>query len=155
MFQFVQLLLGWFCADLLSGLVHLFFDSAQSLAHRPVIGAVHRYFVGHHDRPNDVLNETLREMLLRPLLPALLWVPLALWLPWMSATLVLGLLLTVQTHAWAHGRPCWPIRMLQACRLIIHPREHQRHHDNFRRTYGVVNGWSNPLINRVLWLAGR
>ena len=60
-----------------------------------------------------------------------------------------------QTHFLAHARRRgllkeWPmIERLQDWRLILHPDAHQQHHEKFNCNFCILNGWANPLMNRV------
>ena len=40
---------------------------------------------------------------------------------------------------------CWG----QDVGLILSPKEHKRHHEEFDCNFCIVNGWANPLLNRV------
>ena len=53
-------------------------------------------------------------------------------------------------HACTHKREVPPvIKALQACHLLLTEREHQGHHVDPQRDFCLLNGWANPLINRV------
>ena len=60
-----------------------------------------------------------------------------------------------QTHFLAHARRRgllkeWPIlEKLQDWRIILHPDAHQQHHEKFNCNFCILNGWANPLMNRV------
>ena len=72
---------------------------------------------------------------------------------WLVA-LIVGLP-SQQTHFLAHARRRgllkeWPmIERLQDWRLILHPDAHQQHHEKFNCNFCILNGWANPLMNRV------
>ena len=72
---------------------------------------------------------------------------------WLVA-LIVGLP-SQQTHFLAHARRRgllkeWPmIERLQDWRIILHPDAHQQHHEKFNCNFCILNGWANPLMNRV------
>ncbi len=37
----------------------------------------------------------------------------------------------------------------QRRRIILHPDAHQQHHEKFNCNFCILNGWANPLMNRV------
>ena len=41
------------------------------------------------------------------------------------------------------------IERLQDWRIILHPDAHQQHHEKFNCNFCILNGWANPLMNRV------
>lgn len=67
--------------------------------------------------------------------------------------------LTQVTHYYAHRRSHSRlvrhlVGLLQECRIIVHPRLHQRHHGGeFDRDYCLLSGWNNWWMNRVLAIA--
>jgi hypothetical protein len=53
-------------------------------------------------------------------------------------------------HSCTHKkRPNALVRALQATRLFLRKETHQVHHDNPERQFCLLNGWANPLIDRV------
>jgi hypothetical protein len=41
------------------------------------------------------------------------------------------------------------IRFLQRCRILLNPETHNLHHISFESDFSSVNGWSDPLMNRL------
>ena len=41
------------------------------------------------------------------------------------------------------------IERLQDWRIILHPDAPQQHHEKFNCNFCILNGWANPLMNRV------
>jgi hypothetical protein len=81
------------------------------------------------------------------------YVPEATSRVWLVA-LIVGLP-SQQTHFLAHARRRgllkeWPIlEKLQDWRIILHPDAHQQHHEKFNCNFCILNGWANPVMNRV------
>jgi hypothetical protein len=146
--------LGWFLADLGSGLYHLTLDHLPPSGHAPLRRQA-ADFQDHHYEPRNFLRGGLAGLLLFPGAPlSVLFAGLAVVLPAPLAALVwsfaVGAGLTQVSHGLAH-EPTWWAKPLQAARLILPPAEHGRHHLNSERDYCVLSGWANPLLN---WLAG-
>lgn len=41
------------------------------------------------------------------------------------------------------------IRLLQYCGLVINRQQHRVHHTSYNKRFAIVNGWSNPLLDRL------
>ncbi len=148
MLPIFSILLGWYVADFLSGLMHYFLDNCTFAAHWPFIGPLHRDFISHHDNPTVPFGGHILSNLGKALVTTLpLW-PLVYFVPWFAIPLILGITLSPYTHTLSHqGGP--PI-LLQRLGLFISPGEHQKHHLDHTRHYCILNGWSNPLLNCLL-----
>src|SRR5690606_27149331 len=78
-------------------------------------------------------------------------------LGWMPPDLSLFLVVIVgcgtvsqYAHSCTHKRRIpWPARALQACGLFLSPRKHHVHHENPDRQFCLLNGWANPLVDRI------
>lgn len=163
----VALPIGYYAADLLSGVIHWVCDSfgnAQTPLWGPMLVAPFRR---HHRAPGDIthisLTENLGSSAIAGALVLWLWAPQA-----GSAMAVPGLVgrysglwciafavLSNRFHRWAHlpsaRRPRW-MQRLQDWRLILRPAEHALHHRKpHRGNYCILSGWANPLCNRVPW----
>jgi len=159
--------LGYYCADLLSGLIHWVCDSFGD-AHTPLWGPL---LVGpfrrHHQTPADITQISLTENLGASAIAGAaviwLWAPQALGLS--SAAELLGrytglwciafAVLSNRFHRWAHlplaRRPRW-MYLLQQWRILLRPQDHALHHRKPHRVnYCILSGWANPLCNRVPW----
>ncbi len=146
--EICEIFLGWYVADLLSGLMHLFLDNCTFARDWPFIGPLHQDFVNHHDNPDVPFSGHVLTNLLKSLATTLpLW-PLVYFLPWFGVPLILGITLSPYAHNLSHqgGLP----NLLQRCYLFISPGEHQKHHEDHARYFCILNGWSNPLLNCIL-----
>lgn len=61
---------------------------------------------------------------------------------------------TNHIHIWAHARtrnlirsPIW--RFLQDYHLVLNPDVHKKHHTEYDCNFCLVNGWANPVVNRL------
>lgn len=73
---------------------------------------------------------------------------------WM--TLILGAVLVQYLHACMHHpRPPRAIVTAQRLGLVMTPAAHQIHHNTLDRCFGIINGWTNPLLNPVFNLLHR
>jgi ubiquitin-conjugating enzyme E2 variant len=158
----VGLALGFFCADVASGLVHwlcdTYFDSCT-----PLLGTIFiAPFREHHVDPGALARHGFLERNGNNCLvsvPLLLTAILRLEPGAISHAAVtagffvassLTLCATNQIHAWAHGADApKPILALQRAGILITPERHARHHRG-DRAYAVVSGWSNALLDRTL-----
>lgn len=151
-----QLVAGWFVADLFSALFHLTIDKLAGQYHLPVIGQMVREFEAHHQKPSLMLEISLWENSKLTCMGGLLaLIVFGWWSLWFAAPCAVGVALCQGTHRWAHqGRPPALAKWLQACRLFIGPKTHNFHHGDFRRNFGILNGWSNPILNGILTAVG-
>lgn len=147
-----QLLLGWFAADLLGGLFHVFVDHYASPT-CPLTRAVVKDFHEHHDDRLSMLKYSRVPSLILGLLGILPFVLLAYCLgyPWLAGSLFAGGLLTQHAHYYSHvpDRPWWA-SLLQQLGVWASPAAHERHHSDFFQSYGVLNGWSHGVLDLVL-----
>ena len=117
----------------------------------------------HHDVPYPSCdsNRDLLFQILRPLsIPVALVLMLA-HLSIVSAQVARIFLFSVClgcvsqfTHFAAHARSrilikSRLIRSLQDWHVILHPKTHQRHHEEYDCNFCILNGWANPLVNRI------
>ena len=60
------------------------------------------------------------------------------------------------SHGLCHARTHEPnivpkmFQILQDYYIILNPKMHRKHHENEKRYYSIVNGWSFPLLNFLL-----
>ena len=122
----------------------------------------------HHDAPYPSKDSEfeLVMQIVRPLfLPLcfLIWLYQAGYMGDTTARILFGALsmgpFMQKFHFLAHARNhgvltdkdffgavlCWG----QDVGLILSPKEHKRHHEEFDCNFCIVNGWANPLLNRV------
>lgn len=163
LFALAQAAAGWYVADLFSALFHLSVDRMpHRLARLPVLRTLHTDFQGHHLRPGKMLHNGFWENSWHTFLGGLL-VLVVFWpWPWFAVPCALGTILCQEAHRYSHkpgrGRLARLARLLQRLRFTITPQTHGAHHDpsrNFARDYGILNGWSNPLLNRTLDMPGK
>jgi ubiquitin-conjugating enzyme E2 variant len=158
-----RIVLGYLCADLLSGLAHWFCDTFFD-ERTPVIGRiVIAPFRDHHARPWRIAHyrfieqDTTNFFVMMPALVATLWLDLSqpdslgafFWSSFLCA-LALGSYGTNLFHKWAHASDVPPgVRWLQRRGLILTPGGHFRHHADHSRAYCVTSGWMNPVLDTV------
>lgn len=148
----VQVVWGWYVADLISALVHLTIDKLYGTRcqHWPVLGKTIVEFHEHHENPKLMLTRGFWASSRDTILFSLLGVGLAcLFWPWFWGTVAVGTGLCQAIHKAAHRErvPFW-LRWLRQCDLLLRPQLHDVHHNGvFDRNFGIVNGWSNPLVN--------
>lgn len=167
LFCAMALPLGYYAADLLSGLIHWVCDSfgdSQTPLWGPLLVAPFRR---HHRSPGDItrisMTENLGSSAIAGTLVLWLWAPQAGsapgWLDLLARNAGLWCIafavLSNRFHRWAHlpsvRRPRW-IRVLQQWHIILPPQEHALHHRKpHRGNYCILSGWANPLCNRVPW----
>jgi hypothetical protein len=70
---------------------------------------------------------------------------------WLAGAILAGGLLTQHAHYYAHTPhpPAWA-RLLQQLGVFLSPAAHERHHADFFRSYGVLNGWSHGTLDLLL-----
>ena len=158
------LTLGFFVADVASGLVHWLCDTYFD-PRTPLLGTVFiAPFREHHVDPSALARHGFLELngnnclVSVPLLligisrlePDAVTHPADVVAAGLFVAASLTLCVTNQIHAWAHGANTpKPIRALQRAGILITPERHARHHRG-DRAYAVVSGWSNALLDRVL-----
>ena len=120
-------------------------------------------FHSHHDAtyPSADSNlELVRQIVVPSSGPCLFLVVLALfgWLPaWLCVIFFTGFALgpfTQFTHFLAHARGRGLVRSrvlmkLQDWRIILTHESHQQHHIHFDRNFCILNGWGNPVVDRL------
>lgn len=152
--------LGWIASDLLSGLLHLAFDTFGSVD-TPVIGrAFIRPFREHHADPEAMTRHDFVEthgascLAALPLLAVVCFSSFHVVIESIIFFTAIGALVTNQCHKWAHlperETPIW-VRTLQHVRLVL-PREHHRRHHTppFDSHFCMSCGWLNPFLNFLI-----
>ncbi len=148
-------------ADLLSGLVHLLFDTCWS-PDTPIIGP--KFVTPFRDHHRDPLAMTKGDFVavngdnlfvcLPVLVPAVLWLDASRHIvaACFLLALVVAVMLTNQIHKWAHlERVPRLVRAAQDCGLILSSGRHQVHHTApFASDYCITWGRMNPLLNRLI-----
>ena len=54
-----------------------------------------------------------------------------------------------RTHGQLKGVGGTIVSWLQDAGLILHPLTHKRHHETFDCNFCILNGWANPIVNRL------
>ncbi len=160
----IGIIAGLFLGDLASGFVHWAVDTWFDARHFGRLILIARE---HHTHPSHILGYGFLEHSTLGSGPAALFLaPLALSLLLMAQGTAadLGLLVIEITalclffgtsfHNLGHRRSrSRLVRFLQGCGLLLTPAHHQVHHRPPQMVrYCVVNGWANPLCDRLgLW----
>jgi ubiquitin-conjugating enzyme E2 variant len=154
---------GYCCADLLTGTIHWFCDTFFS-ENTPLIGkTIIESFREHHTRPHWITKDRFIEQdstsffVLLPLLLNFLLknannIELLSYL--LSGSVLVGLCVgafgTNLFHKWAHSQepPVFAIK-LQTMGLILTPKAHKKHHNNHSKSFCVTSGWLNPMLDYI------
>jgi ubiquitin-conjugating enzyme E2 variant len=153
---------GLLAADLVSAVAHWFGDTYFQ-TDTPVIGPIVGPFRLHHRDPDAFRRHSFSErnrnnvLVALPLLAVASWLtPRALVMGQTFAGLTLAVAAVVlasatQIHAWAHD-PHAPsvVRWLQRAGVLLSTERHAQHHRGAHDvSYGLVNGWTNGLVDRT------
>lgn len=143
-----QILAGWFLADLGGGLHHCLVDHLKPTV--PWIGRMVMDFNEHHDNRLSMDQYSRWPSFFQSLVGgSLALIPAYFgYCPYLCWTVLLGACLTQHAHYYAHTkeRP-FVVRVLQQLGIFISPEAHERHHSDFERSYGVLNGWSHGFLD--------
>jgi hypothetical protein len=116
-------------------------------------------FKNHHPRPDALGRRALWRQIgstvIVGALPASILLNLGWWLLNLPGAVMAGgfaFLLGAAFAQYFHGtlhRDDNPrmVAVMRACRLLMTPAAHQKHHDTLRRDFATNCGWSNPVIN--------
>lgn len=68
----------------------------------------------------------------------------------MLASFLIGASFAQYFHGTLHREQVpWPVSLMRRLGLLMRPADHRRHHDTLACDFSTINGWSNPLLNRV------
>ena len=156
-------IIGYCCADLLTGTVHWFCDTFFS-EKTPLIGkSIIQPFREHHIHPHRIIRDkfieqdTISFFALLPLLVNFLLNKgndIGLLSYFLSGSVLIGLCVgafgTNLFHKWAHSNkpPLFAIK-LQKMGLILNPKSHKKHHSNHSQCFCVTSGWLNPVLDHI------
>ena len=124
-------------------------------------------FKGHHHSPRALGRRTMKELtadtLLYGGLPILLVLDVASivspppqWLSAAALAMAIGAVFIQYFHSVMHRRDVPRlIASMQRARLVMTAEAHQVHHDDPRRSFAIISGWSNPLLDRIFVLLAR
>ena len=142
-------------ADFVSGVVHWSADT-WGREDWPVVGERFlRPFRVHHIAPEDLCRRSFLDcngdvaMLTLPVLIATLFMPNVIGV--FLVAFCAWTLPTNQIHQWAHlSKPPTIVRVLQRIGIILRAPHHEGHHASpYTANYCIVNGWCNPLLNKI------
>lgn len=155
------ILVGYFLSDVASGLVHWATDTWFSERQFGRLIAIARE---HHTHPGHIVdyrfleNATLGSapsgLFVGPLAIAIAFLPRSQFLYVVMVVLFLislTLLFGTSLHNIGHRKVRSPVlKAAQKWRLVITPAYHHVHHAGDQTTrYCTVNGWANPLLDRI------
>ena len=145
----LQVLAGWFVIDLITGVYHYAIDNRKPTDF--FIGPQVAEFQEHHDNPRSMEQHGLIERVWLTTAASLVAVYFAtLGMPWFWGTVAFGGMICQQAHYWAHcGKRPAVVRVLQQLGILISPEAHGRHHKNFERSFGILNGWSHGFLDLI------
>lgn len=157
----LAILIGYFLADVASGFVHWATDTWFSEKQFGRLIAIARE---HHTHPSHILGYRFLENATLGSAPSALFIgPLAILIAFLRrsdflyATMIvlflisLTLLFGTSLHNIGHRKAKSPVvKVAQKLRLVITPAYHHVHHSGDQTTrYCTVNGWANPLLDRI------
>ncbi|HBT83258.1 MAG TPA: hypothetical protein DEB35_07525, partial [Desulfuromonas sp.] len=153
------LLTAYFITDFINGLVHMIMDHSDrytSLA-GPLIANFHLHHkiprYQDHALPVIYFNETGSKVWLVPTLGAVLALTcvegISLYL--LTLLIYVGVLSSVAevSHYLCHNSTATFSVFLARCGLLLDKRHHACHHLHDNQNYAFLNGWSDPLLNRI------
>jgi len=171
--QFAAFMVGAYMADLFSGSVHCFLDHVKLEAvpaqKRNWLQYLAFGFQYHHVQPINWLYQDLfahgilKAGFILFLLAHIVWFLFQVfspshWTDLMFIVLSWSLLLCQVAHAAAHNRFrdsfFWSrfFAFAQSVGLLISPSQHHIHHSRFDQNFCIINGWANPLLNKIFML---
>lgn len=120
-------------------------------------------FHSHHDAPYPSADSklTLVKQIVFPMTPPLAGFTVAALFgvmpAWLCIILATGFALgpiSQFTHFLAHARTRGLVKskvlmFMQDWHIILHPAVHRSHHIHFDREFCILNGWGNPIVNRL------
>ena len=149
MLSLIQIIFGWYAADLLTGIYHYFIDNYGS-PKTPIFGKQIEEFQLHHRKPTEFLKNDAWTSLKLPLLGSLPFILLSFFNPYFFLPLAIGIAFSQWFHKWSHQVNPWYISIFQKTGIILPYDEHRKHHISFDRYYCIVNGWGNGLLDLIL-----
>lgn len=144
----LQVIAGWFLADFFTGIWHCLIDHTSP--HNPVLGKMAREFQEHHADPQSMERTSFIGRNYQTVLasiPAFIFACFGWPVFWI--TLGIGAAVCQQAHHWSHSRRPRVVTWLQQLGILISPEQHMRHHHNFERHYGILNGWSHRTLDFI------
>jgi len=167
-------------ADMVTGVLHIYLDHRRCDLNDPLDMAAYSFRYDHHAFPLNFLKDSpflpagASEIVTSGTLPITAVTHLVLFYYGYTAnmgmdtslelkmlimfTVIIGGTACQTTHALAHeGRSMrnkmFPqtIALLQRLHIILPPHVHGQHHqDEHDKNFCILNGWANPLLNRLV-----
>jgi len=157
--QLFALAAAWLLTDFINGLVHLYMD--RNDRYDSFAGPLIANFHLHHKTPlynrNPLpivyfMESGSKIWLVGYLLTVALLLAAAPVTPLAAYLLVyIGILSSVAevSHYLCHSATPPLAQALAACGLLLTKKHHGRHHLEDNSNYAFLNGWSDPLLNRI------
>ena len=162
----VNILLGIYFADILTGILHYYFDNYKgNIDFFKTVS--HKHFLDHHNDPGNVINNTFIEDINSATLtyPVVIIIYILLFLLKKTINIknkydVFVFITTFlpqfsnTTHKLCHrhtrNKRNLIYTFLMKLKLVLNNREHQIHHETGgAKNYALLTGWSNPLLNVI------
>jgi hypothetical protein len=159
-FSFIPIFLGLYISDLYFGIVHVYLDNRKIYKitnfHEEL---VYSFQYSHHITPKAFINNVIIFSCSGELtIIVTAWINTFLLYflshnnnyKLITTTMCLGSIFGQINHGFAHmnyNELSILIKFLQKCKIILTTEEHNKHHIEGQLNYGLVNGWSNPLMN--------
>lgn len=155
----VSLVIGYFLADFISGVLHVLLDKFIAYTN-PLLGEMAQDFEWHHEDPSAINKKTIRELvepiLVYGALPVGLLALFVQGYPW--AVLIIFFICAFDIfsqliHKWAHLQtpPNRMIKFLQDTHLILPPISHAQHHlFDADQNFCLLTGHFNPFFNFLM-----
>lgn len=151
----IEFLIGWFLADLWSGVFHAVGDS-ERFGDSKLVKLIVSNNESHHAKPLAIVDQDFISRNITSWIGTLMIV-----VPWyylagpslVLAGMLAGGLMVSEVHRWAHApsrAPRWA-KYVQETGLFQSPRHHSLHH---RPPHGVrfclLTNYMNPILDRIL-----
>ena len=159
-FSFFPILFGWYMSDLYFGVFHIYLDNRKinkiTNFHEE---AVYSFQYSHHINPKSFIKDVIIfacsgefAMIFISFIFMFLFYFLCdihyykLFITTWSFGIMLGQVIHGLTHM-NYNELNIVIKCLQKCKIILSNEQHNKHHIKGELKYGIVNGWSNPLLD--------
>jgi len=159
---------GMYCADLVSGIVHVICDYFLD----PIPETDAKTFTGHHEKPKGILNASIYDVYSEIASGSPLPIIISLYQQmndspseWILGNIIFASfaassqLIHRETHNYNHNEGDGTARtrlygILSGMGLVMSSDYHKVHHVAEKINFPQVNGWSSPLMNFVVRTTG-
>jgi ubiquitin-conjugating enzyme E2 variant len=152
----LELLLGWFLADLWSGIFHAVGDS-KTLGNSKLVKIIVSNNESHHEKPLAIVDQDFVPRNITSWIGTLLIAIPWFWFfgpSWVLAGMIAGGLMVSEVHRWAHApskTPNWA-KYVQRTGLFQSPKHHSLHHRPPHSVrFCLLTDYVNPILDRMLW----